>query len=91
MSMSITFLSSLSVLFQVCIVTGANAGIGLATGTELARMGAHVVLACRSKEKGQAAAQVRGLESHQTYEVLSFYLPPLPKRTGHLIFDQSEK
>ena len=33
------------------IVTGANTGIGKVTATELARGGAHVILACRSKDK----------------------------------------
>src|ERR1041385_8627051 len=33
------------------IVTGASAGIGKVTATELARGGAHVILACRSKDK----------------------------------------
>ncbi|KAL6761076.1 hypothetical protein V8C86DRAFT_968708 [Haematococcus lacustris] len=41
---------------QVCIVTGGNAGIGFATAELLAARGAHVVMACRSKERGQAAA-----------------------------------
>jgi NAD(P)-dependent dehydrogenase (short-subunit alcohol dehydrogenase family) len=35
------------------IVTGANTGIGRVTATELARAGARVWLACRSKEKTQ--------------------------------------
>ncbi|GAX75520.1 hypothetical protein CEUSTIGMA_g2963.t1 [Chlamydomonas eustigma] len=42
---------------KVCIVTGGNAGIGFATSQRLAGMGAHVILACRSKERGEAAAQ----------------------------------
>lgn len=33
------------------IITGANAGIGKITAHELARRGAHVILACRSKAK----------------------------------------
>ncbi|MFT5223507.1 MAG: retinol dehydrogenase-12 [Glaciecola sp.] len=41
---------------KVAIVTGANSGIGKHTAQELARMGAKVVLACRSVERGQQAA-----------------------------------
>lgn len=35
---------------------GANSGIGKMTALELARRGARVVLACRSRERGEAAA-----------------------------------
>ncbi|MFT7625903.1 MAG: dehydrogenase/reductase SDR family protein 12 [Myxococcota bacterium] len=37
------------------LVTGANAGLGLATTHALVRRGAHVIMACRSVARGQAA------------------------------------
>lgn len=40
---------------KVCVVTGANTGIGLETARELARRGAHVVMTARNMEKGEAA------------------------------------
>ena len=40
---------------KLCVVTGANAGVGLDTARELAKLGAEVVLACRSEVKATAA------------------------------------
>ena len=40
---------------KVCVVTGANGGIGRETAKELARRGATVVMICRSKERGEEA------------------------------------
>ncbi|MGW6979248.1 oxidoreductase [Streptomyces sp. NPDC054932] len=40
---------------RLALVTGANSGIGQVTAQTLARRGAHVVLACRSPQRGPAA------------------------------------
>ncbi|KAI2512565.1 Short-chain dehydrogenase reductase sdr [Fragilaria crotonensis] len=42
---------------QVIIVTGANSGCGLETSRQLVKQGATVILACRSRERGEAAAK----------------------------------
>ncbi len=42
---------------KTCVVTGANSGIGKETCKALAQMGAQVVMACRSRERGEAARQ----------------------------------
>lgn len=42
---------------KIVIITGANSGIGKAAAVQLARLGATVVLACRSPERGARARE----------------------------------
>ncbi len=40
---------------KTCLVTGANSGLGKATASGLAKLGATVVMVCRNRERGEAA------------------------------------
>ncbi len=40
---------------KTCMITGANSGIGKATAIQLAKMGIHIVMVCRNKERGENA------------------------------------
>ncbi|MDQ2835499.1 MAG: oxidoreductase [Acidobacteriota bacterium] len=45
------------------LITGANSGIGFCTAVTLARKGAHVVLACRDRGRGEEALSRLGAEA----------------------------
>lgn len=56
---------------RVCMVTGATSGMGRATATALACMGATVILVARNREKGDAArAAIQAQSGNQQVEVL---------------------
>lgn len=43
---------------RICIITGANAGIGRAAAGQIADAGLHVIMACRNQERGEAAREL---------------------------------
>ena len=56
---------------KVCLVTGANSGIGKATALGLAEMGAVVVMVCRDRAKGVAARdEIRSASGNDSAELL---------------------
>lgn len=64
-------LSPISLKGRVALVTGANSGLGKAVATELARLGATVVIVARSPERGSAArAEIRASANNQAVHLL---------------------
>src|SRR5688500_15972993 len=61
----------IDLLGRVCVVTGATRGLGLATATALAGMGATLVMLGRDRERGERAAQ-RVREAAAPGAVISF-------------------
>ena len=56
---------------KTIVVTGANAGIGLATTKELVRMGAYVMMVSRNRQKGQIALdEVRHSTNRSNVDIL---------------------
>jgi retinol dehydrogenase 12 len=42
---------------KICLITGANSGIGKVTARELAKRGAHVIMLCRNEAKAEKAKE----------------------------------
>lgn len=63
---------------KVCLVTGANAGVGRVTALELARAGGHVFMACRRLGAAEeVAAAIRAATGNPKVEVLELDLASL--------------
>lgn len=71
-------LLSLDLTGKTFIVTGGNSGIGLVTVEQLAKQGAHVVLACRRPAEGERArADIAARGAKGTIEVAALDLASL--------------
>src|SRR5690348_3680923 len=56
---------------RICLVTGANSGVGKATAAGLAQMGATVVMVCRHPERGEVAqAEIKKQTGNQKVDLL---------------------
>lgn len=56
---------------KICLITGANSGIGKAAAIQLARLGAQVVMFCRSAERGaQAVREVQQASADSRVELI---------------------
>jgi NAD(P)-dependent dehydrogenase (short-subunit alcohol dehydrogenase family) len=56
---------------KVCLITGANSGIGKVTAVELAKKGARVVMVSRNREKGESAQnEVREASGNDAVDLL---------------------
>lgn len=49
---------------KLCVITGANSGIGFETARELAKRGAYIVMVCRNEDKAQDAKEQIIQETH---------------------------
>ena len=71
---------ALSLAGRVCLVTGANRGIGLATAQGLAALGARVVLVARDQVAGDtAAAEIRRATGSEAVDLLTADLSSKPR------------
>ena len=56
---------------KVCVVTGANRGLGKATSLKLAKLGATIILVCRDKTRGEEAQdEIRKASNNDSVELL---------------------
>jgi len=64
-------MSELLMKDRICMITGANSGIGKNTALELAKMDAHIIMVCRSKNKGiQAQKEILELSGNPDIDLM---------------------
>lgn len=79
---------------KVVVITGANAGIGFATASAMAARGAHVILGCRSRERGlEAERSIREQTGSATVDFMQLDMSSLTSIRAfsdavHLKFDR---
>ena len=57
---------------KICMVTGANSGIGKETALLLAEQGARVVMVCRNRERGEPALkEIKAKSGTDTLELMT--------------------
>ncbi len=56
---------------KVCMITGANSGIGKATALGLVKMGTTVVMVCRNRNRGEAAMdEIKAQSGNESVELM---------------------
>jgi NAD(P)-dependent dehydrogenase (short-subunit alcohol dehydrogenase family) len=56
---------------KICMITGANSGIGKAAATQIAQQGYHTILACRNPERGKTALQeIEGVSQNASLDLM---------------------
>ena len=56
---------------KICLITGANSGIGKAASIQVARNGYHVIIACRNQTRGEAALkELKNISNNRSVELM---------------------
>ena len=62
---------------KVCMITGANSGIGKETARELSRMGATIIMLCRNEKKGKVSLE--DIKSDTKNDKIELFIADLEK------------